>query len=84
MSLHWIQTNTGRIQDFHCGEKTSLEKVYFCHYSVDDSPSVCFFLQEGGCCGGRGQKNGCCMSNGNGAQNGSEEKINVSDLRSCC
>uniref|UniRef100_A0AAX7VU14 Xanthine dehydrogenase/oxidase n=1 Tax=Astatotilapia calliptera TaxID=8154 RepID=A0AAX7VU14_ASTCA len=29
---------------------------------------------EGGCCGGRGQKNGCCMSNVNGAQNGASEK----------
>uniref|UniRef100_A0AAX7VVT5 Xanthine dehydrogenase n=1 Tax=Astatotilapia calliptera TaxID=8154 RepID=A0AAX7VVT5_ASTCA len=27
------------------------------------------FTVEGGCCGGRGQKNGCCMSNVNGAQN---------------
>ncbi|XP_005932779.1 xanthine dehydrogenase/oxidase isoform X1 [Haplochromis burtoni] len=34
------------------------------------------FTVEGGCCGGRGQKNGCCMSNVNGAQNGSEEQIN--------
>lgn len=45
---------------------------------------LCVFHQEGGCCGGRGQKNGCCMSNVNGAQNGSEEQINVSDLHSCC
>lgn len=42
VSLHWIQANTGRIQDFHCGEKTPMEKVYFCHYSVDVSPFVCF------------------------------------------
>ncbi|KAM3585325.1 uncharacterized protein V6R79_014495 [Siganus canaliculatus] len=30
------------------------------------------FTVEGGCCGGRGRDNGCCMANGNGAEGGSE------------
>ncbi|XP_038551164.1 xanthine dehydrogenase/oxidase-like, partial [Micropterus salmoides] len=31
------------------------------------------FTVEGGCCGGRGRENGCCMANGNGAEKSSEE-----------
>ncbi|XP_056226642.1 xanthine dehydrogenase/oxidase [Seriola aureovittata] len=31
------------------------------------------FTVEGGCCGGRGRENGCCMTNGKGAEKTSEE-----------
>uniref|UniRef100_A0A8C4GQJ5 Xanthine oxidase n=1 Tax=Dicentrarchus labrax TaxID=13489 RepID=A0A8C4GQJ5_DICLA len=30
----------------------------------------------GGCCGGKGRENGCCMANGNGAEKSSEEDTN--------
>ncbi|KAM8722350.1 xanthine dehydrogenase/oxidase [Acanthopagrus schlegelii] len=31
------------------------------------------FTVEGGCCGGRGRDNGCCMANGNGAETDADE-----------
>ncbi|XP_041638284.1 xanthine dehydrogenase/oxidase-like [Cheilinus undulatus] len=31
------------------------------------------FTVEGGCCGGRGRENGCCMTNGNAAEKTSKE-----------
>ncbi|KAK5847441.1 hypothetical protein PBY51_016565 [Eleginops maclovinus] len=31
------------------------------------------FTVEGGCCGGKGRENGCCMTNGNAAQQNQEE-----------
>ncbi|XP_072235326.1 xanthine dehydrogenase/oxidase-like [Leuresthes tenuis] len=33
------------------------------------------FTVEGGCCGGRGRENGCCMTNGNGALKSSEDEV---------
>ncbi|XP_059183934.1 xanthine dehydrogenase/oxidase isoform X2 [Centropristis striata] len=33
---------------------------------------------EGGCCGGRGRENGCCMTNGNGEEKNSEEETDES------
>ncbi|KAM6893551.1 xanthine dehydrogenase/oxidase [Xenentodon cancila] len=33
------------------------------------------FTQEGGCCGGRGRENGCCVTNGNGAPKSSEDDV---------
>uniref|UniRef100_A0A4W6FUD7 Xanthine dehydrogenase n=1 Tax=Lates calcarifer TaxID=8187 RepID=A0A4W6FUD7_LATCA len=37
-------------------------------HSCQNTHSHCifFFLQDGGCCGGRGRENGCCMTNGSG------------------
>lgn len=36
------------------------------------------FSQEGGCCGGRGRENGCCMASGNRAEKSLEEDVSVS------
>ncbi|KAM6893010.1 xanthine dehydrogenase/oxidase isoform 1-T1 [Lycodopsis pacificus] len=36
------------------------------------------FTVEGGCCGGRGRDNGCCMANGSGAEESSEEVVDES------
>ncbi|XP_034409281.1 xanthine dehydrogenase/oxidase isoform X2 [Cyclopterus lumpus] len=36
------------------------------------------FTVEGGCCGGRGRDNGCCMANWSGAEESSEEDVNES------
>ncbi|XP_075333046.1 xanthine dehydrogenase/oxidase-like [Odontesthes bonariensis] len=33
------------------------------------------FTVEGGCCGGRGRENGCCMTNRNGALQSSEDEV---------
>ncbi|XP_029378509.1 xanthine dehydrogenase/oxidase [Echeneis naucrates] len=33
------------------------------------------FTVEGGCCGGKGRENGCCMTNGDGAGMTSEDKL---------
>ncbi|XP_029282570.1 xanthine dehydrogenase/oxidase isoform X2 [Cottoperca gobio] len=33
---------------------------------------------EGGCCGGRGRDDGCCMTNGNGAEESCEEDVDES------
>ncbi|XP_070786572.1 xanthine dehydrogenase/oxidase isoform X1 [Enoplosus armatus] len=40
------------------------------------------FTVEGGCCGGRGRENGCCMANGNGAEKSLEEDVDVSLINS--
>ncbi|XP_037618622.1 xanthine dehydrogenase/oxidase isoform X2 [Sebastes umbrosus] len=36
------------------------------------------FTVEGGCCGGRGRENGCCRTNGNGAESSSEDDVDES------
>lgn len=38
-----------------------------------------FYLQEGGCCGGRGRDGGCCMTNGNGNEKhlGNNTDVNI-------
>ncbi|XP_068446454.1 xanthine dehydrogenase/oxidase [Clinocottus analis] len=36
------------------------------------------FTVDGGCCGGRGRDNGCCMANGSGAEESSEEVVDES------
>ncbi|XP_018522645.1 xanthine dehydrogenase/oxidase [Lates calcarifer] len=33
------------------------------------------FTVDGGCCGGRGRENGCCMTNGSGVEKTSEEDV---------
>uniref|UniRef100_A0A4W6FUE5 Xanthine dehydrogenase/oxidase n=1 Tax=Lates calcarifer TaxID=8187 RepID=A0A4W6FUE5_LATCA len=35
------------------------------------------FTVDGGCCGGRGRENGCCMTNGSGVEKTSEEDVDV-------
>lgn len=40
-----------------------------------------FIFEEGGCCGGRGRDNGCCMASGNGeAEKSLNEDTDVSNF----